>query len=319
SSGPVDSTDVKRGEVTSARWNSHYLIPRGNTSDATIDSSPIPSFIPPDWVLMTRNGPAPFSGWDNSLKDSSSTNTNYVVGRYAFAAYDEGGLLGMNLAGYPNWSGLPDGGCAPNPSPTPWLVNVGRKGTMGFADLTALGTYAPTQSQIDKIVGWRNYAMTQRTFTNFPTGDPGFAGETNCAKQDFYGSYLLYFGDPPFTIESLSDKLAASLYPFTTVATYISNSRTDQAVMTRPQLLRLRSSVGFSQNVLQYMGTFSRERNWPAADWPNLNGTLSEGRFNMNNLGLLVPSPCDPSVQTCTPANGKKKGWQTGKNRNHLS
>ena len=60
--------------------------------------------------------------------------------------------------------------------------------------------------------------------------------------------------------------------------------------MSRQQLLKLRSSLGFSQNVLQYMGTFSRERNWPAPDWPNLSGHLSDGRFNMNNLGL-VPNP----------------------------
>jgi len=311
SSGPVDSTNVKRGEVTSARWNSHYLVPRGNTSDATIDSSPIPSFTPPDWVLMTRNGPVAFSGWNNSLKDPSSTNTNYVMGRYAFAVYDEGGLLGMNMAGYPGWPNSVV--CSANPSPTPWLVNVGRKGTMAFADLTALGAYAPTQSQVDKIAGWRNYAMTQRTFTNFPTGDPGFAGEADCTKQDFYGSYLLYFGDPPFTIESLADKLAASLYPFTSVATYVNNSRTDQAVMTRQQLLRLRSSLGFSQNVLQFMGTFSRERNWPAPDWPNLSAHLSDGRFNMNNLALVIPNPGE-----CNSTNGRKKGWQTGKNRNHL-
>src|SRR6266481_3989797 len=166
----------------------------------------------------------------------------------------------MNMAGYPGWpNSVP---CSANPSPTPWLVNVGRKGIMAFADLTALGAYAPTQSQVNNIVGWRNYAMTQRTFTNFPTGDPGFAGETDCTKQDFYGSYLLYFGDPPFTIESLLDKLAASVYPFTSAATYVYptpaagvTSRTDQPLMTRQELLRLRSSVGFSQNLLQYMGT----------------------------------------------------------------
>ena len=29
SSGPVDPTNPKRGEITSARWNSHYLIPTG--------------------------------------------------------------------------------------------------------------------------------------------------------------------------------------------------------------------------------------------------------------------------------------------------
>jgi hypothetical protein len=229
--------------------------------------------------------------------------------------YDEGGLLDMNLAGYPGWSGQP--GCAA-PSPTPWLVNVGRKGNMAFADLTALGTYAPPQSQVDNIVGWRNYAMTQRTGANF--GNFSYSGETDCTKQDFYGSYLLYFGDPPFTIESLLDKLAASVYPFTSAATYVYptpapgvTSRTDQPLMTRQELLRLRSSVGFSQNLLQYMGTFSRERNWPAPDWPNLSGQLSDGRFNMNNLALVIPNPGE-----CSATNGKKKGWQTGKNRNHL-
>src|SRR5206468_7019 len=82
-------------------------------------------------------------------------------------------------------------------------------------------------------------------------------------------------------------------------------------VMTRQQLLRLRSSLGFSQNVLQFMGTFSRERNWPAPDWPNLSAHLSDGRFNMNNLALVIPNPGE-----CNTTNGRKKGWQTGKNRN---
>jgi hypothetical protein len=163
--------------------------------------------------------------------------------------------------------------------------------------------------------------MTQRTpppsFGNF-----SYAGETDCTKQDFYGSYLLYFGDPPFSIDSLSDKLNATLYPFTAAANYmyptpgpLINSRTDQALTTRQELLKLRSSLGFSQNVLQYMGTFSRERNWPAPDWPNLNptGALSEGRFNLNNLDIVIPNPDD-----CLITHGKKKGWQTGKNKNHL-
>jgi hypothetical protein len=282
--------------ISTSRWNSHYLVPRGNPSDTTINSSPVPSFTSPDWVLVTAQGPTP------------APSPNAVIGRYAFAVYDEGGLLDMNLAGYPSWSGLP--GCAA-PSPTPWLVNVGRKGIMAFADLTALGSYAPPQSQVDNIVGWRNYAMTQRTGTNF--GNFSYSGETDCAKQDFYGSYLLYFGDPPFTIESSLDKLVASLYPFTSAANYVSNNRTDQSFMTRQELLRLRSSLNFSQNVLQYMGTFSRERNWPAPDWPHLSGHLSDGRFNLNNLALVVPNPGD-----CTSQNGRKRGWQTGKNRNHL-
>jgi hypothetical protein len=313
SSVPSTNPSANGRSISLARWNSHYLIPRDpNLGDNTIDSTPVSSFSPgPYWVLVTPQGPTP------------APSPNNVIGRYAFAAYDEGGLLDMNLAGYPSWSGLPNTSCSPNPSPTPWLVNVGRKGIMAFADLTTLPwpNVAPSPStRIDNIVGWRNYAMTQRTFTGFPNPSPSpiFGGETDCAKQDWYGSYLLYFGDPPFLIDSLSDKLLASTYPFTSAASYVSNNRTDQSLMNRQELLRLMlslgsSSIGYNQNVLQYMGTFSRERNRPAPDWPNLQNNLSEGRFNLSNLALLVPNPSE-----CVIAHGKKKGWQNGKNKNHL-
>src|SRR5437660_1142921 len=201
--------------ISTTRWNSHYLIPRGNPSDPSINPSPTPAFIAPDWVLVTAQGPTP------------APSPNAVIGRYAFAVYDEGGLLDMSLAGYPGWSGQPGAGC--NPSPTPWLVNVGRKGIVAFADLTALGSYAPPQSQVDNIVGWRNYAMTQRTGASF--GNFSYTGEESCTKQDFYGSYLLYFGDPPFSIENLSDKLLASTYPFTSAGAFVSNNRTVQALI----------------------------------------------------------------------------------------
>ncbi len=297
--------------ISTSRWNSHYLVPRGSPSDPSTNSSPVASFTSPDWVLVTGQGPNP------------APAPNAVIGRYAFAVYDEGGLLDMNLAGSPiwhvddqshGWNNL--SGCS-TPSPTPWLVNIGRKGTVAFADLTALPDPLNlwSQTQVDNIVGWRNYATTQRYPAIF--GSANFAGDIGCLltqpKQDFYGSYLLYFGDPPFTIESLSDKLLASNYPFTAVANTTSKLRTDQSLMTRQELLKLRSSIGFSQNVLQYMGTFSRERNWPAPDWPNLSGHLSDGRFNMNNLALVVPNPGD-----CNAPHGRKKGWQTGKNRNHI-
>ena len=153
--------------------------------------------------------------------------------------------------------------------------------------------------------------MTQRTGANF--GSFNYSGETDCAKQNWYGSYLLYFGDPPFLIDSLSDKLLASSYPFTSVANYAYptpapgvSSRTDQTLTTRQELLRLQRALNnppgqFSQNVLQYLGTFSRERNRPAPDWPNLQNNLSEGRFNLNNLALVVPNPSE-----CVIAHGLK-------------
>jgi hypothetical protein len=291
--------------ISATRWNSHYLVPLLQPNATPANSIPVSDFTAPDWVLVTPQGP------------STAPSPSAVVGRYAFAVYDEGGLLDMSVAGYPSWSSC----SAPTPTATPWLLNVGRKGILAFADLTALpasnASPAPTfpPSQIDNIVGWRNYATTQRTGASF--GSFNFSTETDCTKQNNYGSYLLYFGDPPFYIGSLSDKLLASTYPFTAVATEPdpSNIRTDQALATRQELLNLRSSLGFSQNVLQYMGTFSRERNRPAPDWPGLSatGALSEGRFNLNNLALVIPNPGE-----CVIAHGKKRGWQTGKNKNRL-
>jgi hypothetical protein len=296
--------------ISNARWNSHYLLPRLNPGDTSINSTPTSAFIVPDWVLVTPQGP------------NSAPAANAVIGRYAFAVYDEGGLLDMTLAGFPNWSNNPDNSCNPNPSPTPWLVNVGRKGTVGLADLTGLGTYAPPQPQIDNIVGWRNYATTKRTFTNFPTGDPSFTGETNCIKQDSYGDYLLYFGEPPFTFDLVDQPVPVPFYPFSAVYPATNASRTDQAFVGRQALLRLQRSIcmatgsyddsKFSQNVLQYMGTFSRERNKPAPDWQNLGGNLSEGRFCFENLDLVKPNP-----QNCTHK-GKGKGQGKSKGRGHL-
>ena len=287
--------------ISTARWNSHYLLPRFDPADTSINSTPTSAFVAPDWVLVTPQGP-------NSAPAASA-----VIGRYAFAVYDEGGVLDMSLAGYPNWSGNPGGSC--DPAPTPWLTNVGRKGSVGFADLTALGTYAPPQGQIDSIVGWRNYATTLRPSTQL-FGNFTFSGD-NCTTQDSYGSYLLDFGDPPFTFDLNDQPVPISAYPFSAIYPATSNSlpvRTDQAFMTRQELLRLRSSLGFSQNILQYMGTFSRERNKPAPDWPNLQNNLEEGRFCFENLDIVKPNPDN----ACAKKRPKGKAKGLGKGRGHL-
>jgi hypothetical protein len=304
----VSSTAVSANgrSISLARWNSHYLIPRATTGTA-IDSTPVSSFVAPDWVLVTAQGPAP------------TPSPSAVIGRYALAVYDEGGLLDMNLAGYGNYPAAGGGGSPP--TPTPWAVNVGRKGTLGLADLTALPgsptVITPTtswssmssfmtNSQINSIVGWRNFANTGQSDGTFPSSF-AFPGSLN--KQDLYGSYLLDFGDPPYASPS-----PFPTYPFTSVDnTAVSNSRTDQALMTRQELLKLRRGAApelFSQNLLQYMGTFSRERNQPARDWNRLNGHLPD-RFDVTNIGLVEPNPAGTP-----PSRGKGHGGH-GRGRFH--
>ncbi len=282
---PSTSPSANGRSITTARWNSHYLIPLATASPSP---SPVSSFVAPDWVLVTAQGP------------SSAPTPSAVIGRYAFAAYDEGGLLDTNLAGYATGSGS---GGGPNPSPTPWLTNVGRKGILAFADLTALPAAPSTtfpQSQINRIVGWRNYATTQQPSSFFPSGVPSFLGNLN--RQDNYGSYLLDFGDPPYPSP-------CPIYPFTSVATDTSNSRTDQAFMTRRELLKLQSSLGFNQNLLQYMGTFSLERNQPARDWYHIGSKLPD-RFDIGMLNLVKPAPSGTP-----PSHGKGNGRGRGRYR----
>ena len=109
--------------ITSTRWNGHYLIPKGNVN--TNDPSPTPTFdaVTPDWVFVTATGVTP------------SPSPVDVIGRYAYAIYDEGGLLDANLVGLPS----PTPGAVTIASPSPSrTVYPDRKGTVAFADLTAL-------------------------------------------------------------------------------------------------------------------------------------------------------------------------------------
>lgn len=364
SSGPVNPTNPRRGEITSARWNSHYLI------------APTATFTAPDWVLVTAQGPNP------------APAPNVVTGRYAFAVYDEGGLIDVNLGGFPTYANLifpsrparrlrrryaleeseimlvstdacqapkftPDhsnasGGTGtplsppftpntngkmpqtfsanflphglsidPNtgtvfgiptspgtftctltatnqcgsgtailnlmidgrigPDSTPWPINLARKGTVAFADLTALSIPSPSPAQINKLMGWRNYATTQQP-TSASFDNPSFL----LASADNYANYFLGAFPPPDYVFTT---------PFTTVRNDIPqvSGRTDQGVMTRQELIKLQRTIGFSQSLLQYLGTFSREANRPAPDWYRVSGNYLSARFDMNNLQGVIP------------------------------
>jgi hypothetical protein len=394
--------------INLARWNSHYLIPLASTSTA-IDSTPVSSFAAPDWVLVTPQGP------------NSAPAPNAVIGRYAFAVYDEGGLMDINVGGFPTYASLSlprqrlparhdseeseillVAGQAPNftpPSqqargtvgtsfsflpnvnknptnfslgsvalpagislnttngtifgtptrtgtysvqliasnafgsntgtisltfegaaapvgPTPWPVNLARKGIVAFADLTTLPStptaVTPTtaassmsgflnSTQINKLMGWRNYATTQQT-SPASFNSPSFP----LASADNYAKYFLGNSNQNVPFTQAFTAVRNDLAPV--------NGRTDQAVMTRSELLKLQRTIctdpdtasyddtKFPQSLLQYLGTFSREQNRPAPDWPRLNGQL-DGRFDIRQFSEVIPDPVNTS-------RGKGRGLQ---------
>jgi hypothetical protein len=251
------TTDVSANGryVTPARWNTHYLVPKKNTG--TDDSIPIDTFVnaTPDWVFVTSDTNNQTAG-----RKVITSPDQTVIGRYAYAVYDEGGLLDTNVAGYPT-----DPSAAPIPA-----QRIGRKGSLAFADLSALGTSDPYRLsnpdangvyQMDMLVGWRNYATTQASNT-FPTIGPP-------ANKAF--AYNFQTGTAPaiafynYVINNTNGFLSTS----TTTWPVNSNAvRTDQSFVQRQELTAFRKAVGsttsFSANALQYLGTFSRETNSPS-------------------------------------------------------
>ena len=257
--------------VSLSRWNSHYLVPKRDPG--TGDSIPIDAFadVTPDWVFAAPDPNNPNQEWRKVIDAPDQA----VIGRYAYAIYEEGGLLDMNAVGYP--------------SPTT-ILQYGRKGSLVFADLTSLGGFTATTT--DNVVGWRNYASARpggtlssnftfdanstNIYYNFILSDPNYVQLTN------------YFTSSPLTYFTNSFLTTSQAPAF--------NNRTDQALAARQELIRLRSGVsggGISfSNALQYLGTFSREGLANVPQWspatpdsinPNFQSLLVTQSFNRND------------------------------------
>ena len=269
--------------VSLARWNSHYLVPKANRlndkSDPVTTGFVGPNYWAPDWVFLTNSGATIISAPNPS-----------VIGRYAYAIYDEGGLVDANVAGYPSGTDI---------------YQYGRKGSLAFADLT-VPTYpipnpagSPPIYQVDRLVGWRNYGSAQPD-NNFP--DPGatpnqtqafahnFRPPTTANSAWFYNfvvnntsGFLSVRSDPnltpyPWNYLNVTGDSSPATYPW--------NGRTDQLFLGRQMLIAFRKATGFSANALEYVGTFLREA---AAGVPQWSPT--------------VPSTTNPNFQTLLVTN----------------
>jgi len=203
----ADDPSANGRSVSRARWNAHYLLPRAHAGSATIDTTPVADFTPPDWVMLTDSGP--------TLPTSPDAA---ITGRYAYAIYDEGGLLDANAVGYP--PGLES-------RPTAATSPVALKGAVGFADLSMIGFSGEDQAN---LVGWRDHA------TAGPSGVLG-SYTFEAAALDRYAAYVEAGGGG-----------GAVSAPST-------GSRTDQRFVSRQMLLHFQRATGMDQDLLQYLGT----------------------------------------------------------------
>jgi len=227
----VSSTNSSqnRRSISPARWNAALLLPKADTTSTT-DLTPTNSFTAPDWVLVARDGSNPTT-WNDNLR-WNSTNATTVVGRYAYAIYDEGGLLDVNVAGYPPGSST--------------NFTAG-KGSLAYADLTVLP--GMTTNAVSALVGWRNTASSQ----------PG-------------GSFPSYSFDNTSQTNYFNSVRTNTSGFLRTANTNLANGQSDRRFISRQQLIQfLTQGVPANptekaelQNALQFLGTFSRDVEQPS-------------------------------------------------------
>jgi hypothetical protein len=274
---PNDSTSIPslNGRYyTAQRWNQPLLLPKANTSKT--DITPNANFTVPDWILVQRDGTNP-TAWSKTLLAAApgvvtpSATSNPVVGRYAYTVYDEGGLLDMNVAGFPFSSNSAKAITSANPYQTA-PTYVGYKYSLANADLRMLqipstaspAGYVPSNTQllsnkaINSLVGWRNYATLGAT-GNILSGYT--FNTTNAAFPALnFNNYFL--------------NLQANTSGFLQTANAgLSSGQSDRKFSSRQQLIDLllndiaqgnSTSIANYQNALQFMGTFSRDLNTPS-------------------------------------------------------
>jgi hypothetical protein len=161
---------------------------------------------------------------------ASGSNMSSVVGRYAFAIYHEGGLLDVNVAGYPS---------------TTSTNQYAYKPALAYADLTQLPG-GLTNAQIDQLVGWRNFASIPVPSSSFLT--PNF---TAASGSRYYN----------LVVSNTNGFLAVS-------GSGLNANQTDRRFISRQQLIKFMENglglSGASLNVLNYLTTFSRDINQPS-------------------------------------------------------
>jgi hypothetical protein len=137
---PTTAPSLDGHKISGDRWSSPKLT-GGTTGPVNFTDQQVPN-----WTLTTRSGVPVNQAWDPSFKNALTSNSNYVIGRFAFNVYDEGGLLDVNVAGFP--ASVVSGS------------DVSLKGSQGLVDLGLI----PGLSNADAFVkNWRNLATGQNS------------------------------------------------------------------------------------------------------------------------------------------------------------
>ena len=337
SSISTTTASLNNRSVSVGRWNAPLLLALASPS-VTSTYTPVTTFVAPTWVYVARDGTNPTT-WNTSYEylpkvaptttTSATQGANPVTQRYAYTIYNEGGTLDMNVAGSP----MPTTGSYTSAQPY--------KNALPYADLTQLPylsttaqpvatgssttlTAAKQQLLINAIVGWRNnysfwvkngklpgsggtataYSFTPNTL---PTVSPAlYPSGSSLAPSDLN----IIFNPGGFL--SAGGMLGSALQN----ATGNTYNRTDNAFTSRQQLIQfftrgLGQNGNFSTsvpltslvNVLQYLGTFSRDISQPSYGPPPGRPTVltsTTGLPNGGNSARGFDTTVNPSLLSVT-------------------
>jgi len=194
--------------VSPAQWNQPLLLPVTSAADYTPPAAT--GFVPPAWILIARNGANP-TNWSVGMRWTTA-GAGAVIGRYAYAIYNEGGLLDANVAGYPEALTNYASGIPTNLAPS-------YKEGAYFADLHQIGLL---DSQIAALVGWRNF-VTAGASGSYPGYNVTTSGAIDYAESVLANSngFLSVATATGSTSNSVMDLVSTNpLSPATDYSTY---------------------------------------------------------------------------------------------------
>ena len=157
---PTTNASINGKFLTKDRWNLPKLMADTETN----------AFVAPDWIYIDRQGntPTDFSNL-SAMASPESTNTSYVIGRYACVIYDVGGLIDINVAG----NRLPDADNRRRGR----LNQVSIANTIpGIANFTNFVTWrsAVSSTNTNATAGSGGLFDPTRTFIDVPPGEQTF-------------------------------------------------------------------------------------------------------------------------------------------------
>ena len=151
----------------------------GGPQLGTNGPQPVPGSTLPTWVYMTRGGVQTQAQGSDLTTVANQANAGYVIGRFAYTVYDQGGLMDANVAGYPTaaYNGV---------NPITSITTPAFKSSLAFADLGQVLQTPPvagTGTVGNSLVSWRNAStgMEANTFGEWATGLAPASGTANAA------------------------------------------------------------------------------------------------------------------------------------------